>query len=205
MERATAHRRVRAVLGQLTGGQHEHEMMLCAGSCEESMGGRKRSCVAVLGAGGGIGQPLSLLLLSKLQGLVHSLRLYDIGDAVRGVAADLSHVDVGCAVQAYVGEASLREALEGVDVVVIPAGVPRKPGAAREMTMEGVRGEREASSPRTLRWPRETVLHLHAVFQKNVRTNPVFPDLISLSFSLSLCVCVRVLPLNHSHFERGKT
>ena len=131
-EIATAQRRVRAVLGQLTGGQREQEMMLCAGSCEEEkMGGRKRSCVAVLGAGGGIGQPLSLLLLAKLPGLVHSLRLYDIGDAVRGVAADLSHEDVGCAVQAHVGEASLREALEGADVVVIPAGVPRKPGAGR--------------------------------------------------------------------------
>lgn len=46
--------------------------------------------VAVLGAGGGIGQPLSLLL--KKDPLVTSLSLYDIRGAP-GVAADVSHVD----------------------------------------------------------------------------------------------------------------
>ena len=46
--------------------------------------------VAVLGAGGGIGQPLSLLL--KTNPLVSSLSLYDIRGAP-GVAADVSHVD----------------------------------------------------------------------------------------------------------------
>lgn len=46
--------------------------------------------VAVLGAGGGIGQPLSLLL--KNDPLVTSLSLYDIRGAP-GVAADVSHVD----------------------------------------------------------------------------------------------------------------
>jgi malate dehydrogenase len=46
--------------------------------------------VAVLGAGGGIGQPLSLLL--KTDPLVTSLSLYDIRGAP-GVAADVSHID----------------------------------------------------------------------------------------------------------------
>jgi malate dehydrogenase len=44
--------------------------------------------VAVLGAAGGIGQPLSLLI--KMSPLVGELRLYDIAN-VKGVAADLSH------------------------------------------------------------------------------------------------------------------
>ena len=44
--------------------------------------------VAVLGAGGGIGQPLSLLL--KMNTSVTKLALYDIAN-VKGVAADLSH------------------------------------------------------------------------------------------------------------------
>lgn len=48
--------------------------------------------VAVLGAGGGIGQPLSLLL--KSDRLVTSLSLYDIRGAP-GVAADVGHVDTG--------------------------------------------------------------------------------------------------------------
>ena len=44
--------------------------------------------VALLGAAGGIGQPLGLLL--KMQPLIDELALYDIAN-VAGVAADLSH------------------------------------------------------------------------------------------------------------------
>jgi len=44
--------------------------------------------VALLGAAGGIGQPLALLL--KMQPYVADLALYDIANTV-GVAADLSH------------------------------------------------------------------------------------------------------------------
>lgn len=46
--------------------------------------------VAVAGASGGIGQPLSLLL--KQSPLVSELSLYDIVHTP-GVAADLSHID----------------------------------------------------------------------------------------------------------------
>lgn len=46
--------------------------------------------VAVLGAAGGIGQPLSLLL--KNSPLVSQLSLYDIAHTP-GVAADLSHIE----------------------------------------------------------------------------------------------------------------
>jgi hypothetical protein len=49
--------------------------------------------VAVLGAAGGIGQPLSLLL--KLSPLVDELACYDVMNSP-GVAADLSHVSVVC-------------------------------------------------------------------------------------------------------------
>ncbi len=56
--------------------------------------GRKNSVtvearkVALLGAAGGIGQPLALLL--KMNKLVTDLALYDIANVV-GVAADISH------------------------------------------------------------------------------------------------------------------
>ena len=53
--------------------------------------------VAVLGAGGGIGQPLSLLL--KTDPHVSSLSLYDIRGAP-GVAADVSHIDTPSEVSA---------------------------------------------------------------------------------------------------------
>jgi hypothetical protein len=55
----------------------------------------RQTKVAVLGAGGGIGQPLSLLL--KIDPLVSSLSLYDIRGAP-GVAADVSHINYNSSV-----------------------------------------------------------------------------------------------------------
>ncbi|KAL1938658.1 hypothetical protein VTO73DRAFT_11473 [Trametes versicolor] len=88
----------------------------------------RQSKVTVLGAGGGIGQPLSLLL--KLNPHVTELSLYDIRGAP-GVAADVSHIDTHSEVTGYPAD-QLDQALEGTDVVVIPAGVPRKPGMTRD-------------------------------------------------------------------------
>lgn len=84
--------------------------------------------VAVLGAGGGIGQPLSLLM--KLNHKVTDLALYDLKGAP-GVAADVSHVPTNSTVKGYDPE-GLKDALTGADVIVIPAGVPRKPGMTRD-------------------------------------------------------------------------
>ncbi|KAI5884915.1 malate dehydrogenase [Schizophyllum commune H4-8] len=88
----------------------------------------RQTKVAVLGAGGGIGQPLSLLL--KLNPLVSNLSLYDIRGAP-GVGADVSHIDTASEVKGYQAD-QLDAALEGTKVVVIPAGVPRKPGMTRD-------------------------------------------------------------------------
>ncbi|XP_075051231.1 malate dehydrogenase, mitochondrial [Mixophyes fleayi] len=85
--------------------------------------------VAVLGASGGIGQPLSLLL--KNSPLISNLALYDIAHTP-GVAADLSHIETRAKVTGYIGAEQLPESLKGADVVVIPAGVPRKPGMTRD-------------------------------------------------------------------------
>ncbi|NXU55160.1 MDHM protein, partial [Turnix velox] len=85
--------------------------------------------VAVLGASGGIGQPLSLLL--KNSPLVSKLSLYDIAHTP-GVAADLSHIETRATVKGFLGPEQLPECLKGCDVVVIPAGVPRKPGMTRD-------------------------------------------------------------------------
>jgi malate dehydrogenase len=102
----------------------------------------------VLGAAGGIGQPLSLLL--KSNPLITHLGLYDIVNTP-GVASDLSHISTGAIVSGYLPEEKAKEklkaggegakeaaglegglgkCLEGADVVVIPAGVPRKPGVS---------------------------------------------------------------------------
>ncbi|KAK8941597.1 hypothetical protein KSP40_PGU018257 [Platanthera guangdongensis] len=85
--------------------------------------------VAVLGAAGGIGQPLALLI--KMSPLVSSLHLYDIAN-VKGVAADLSHCNTPSKVLDFTGPSEFANCLKGVDVVVIPAGVPRKPGMTRD-------------------------------------------------------------------------
>ena len=84
----------------------------------------------MLGAGGGIGQPLALLLAQRPD-LLGSLHLYDVR-GTRGVGADLGHLDAGVPVRAFEGPAELGACLEGCDLVVIPAGVPRRPGMSRD-------------------------------------------------------------------------
>jgi len=85
--------------------------------------------VAVMGASGGIGQPLSMLL--KNNPAVTKLNLYDIVHTP-GVAADLSHIETKSLVTGFVGDDQLAASLEGAEIVVIPAGVPRKPGMTRD-------------------------------------------------------------------------
>lgn len=85
--------------------------------------------VAVMGASGGIGQPLSMLL--KLNPGITKLNLYDIVHTP-GVAADLSHIETKATVTGFVGPDQLKDSLKGAEIVVIPAGVPRKPGMTRD-------------------------------------------------------------------------
>ncbi|CAG9558949.1 unnamed protein product [Danaus chrysippus] len=91
---------------------------------------QKNFKVVVAGAAGGIGQPLGLLL--KQNKLVTNLALYDIAPVTPGVAADLSHMDTPAKVSGHKGPEQLADAIKCADVVVIPAGVPRKPGMTRD-------------------------------------------------------------------------
>ncbi|KAK3831486.1 MAG: malate dehydrogenase, NAD-dependent [Linnemannia gamsii] len=84
--------------------------------------------VVVCGAAGGIGQPLSLLL--KQSDLITDLALFDVVNAP-GVAADLSHINTKSRVTGH-GKEDMDAALKGAHTVVIPAGVPRKPGMTRD-------------------------------------------------------------------------
>lgn len=85
--------------------------------------------VTVLGAAGGIGQALSLLLKTQLP-KGSDLALFDIAPVTPGVAVDLSHIPTSVSVKGY-GQEGLTDALKGADIVLIPAGVPRKPGMDR--------------------------------------------------------------------------
>ena len=83
----------------------------------------------VLGAAGGIGQPLSMIL--KMNPRVTALSCFDVAPVTPGVAADLSHLSTNSTCVGYTGD-DLKKALDGCDIVVIPAGVPRKPGMTRD-------------------------------------------------------------------------
>lgn len=85
--------------------------------------------VAIVGSSGGIGQPLSLLL--KLNTMIKQLNLYDMVLA-KGVSYELDHIETDVVVKGFEGECELLDALKGMDVVMIPAGLPRKPGMSRE-------------------------------------------------------------------------
>ncbi|MGO4999449.1 malate dehydrogenase [Oceanisphaera sp. W20_SRM_FM3] len=85
--------------------------------------------VTVLGAAGGIGQALALLLKTTLPA-GSALSLYDIAPVTPGVAADLSHIPTDVSVVGFGGE-DPTAALQGADIVLISAGVARKPGMDR--------------------------------------------------------------------------
>merc|ERR1712151_193687 len=70
-------------------------------------------------------------LLMKLNPRVTALTCFDVAPITPGVAADLSHICTGAQCTGFVGD-ELKKALDGCEVVVIPAGVPRKPGMTRD-------------------------------------------------------------------------
>ena len=82
----------------------------------------KGAKVAILGASGGI---------LKLSPYIRELDLYDL-HRPPGVAVDLSHINTSCEVHGLRGVSQLPTVLTGSDVVIIPAGVPRKPGMTRD-------------------------------------------------------------------------
>ena len=85
--------------------------------------------VVVLGAAGGIGQALGLLLKTDLPAGTE-LSLYDIAPVTPGVAADLSHIPTPVKVEGFSGE-DPSPALLNADIVLISAGMARKPGMDR--------------------------------------------------------------------------
>ena len=90
----------------------------------------KKPKVAVAGAAGGIGQPLSLLL--KLSPLVGEVAVMDVV-GTEGMAADLSHINTPGVVVGQTG--STTEAPETVwdaDILVVLAGRAQKPGMTRD-------------------------------------------------------------------------
>jgi len=101
--------------------------------------GDKQFKVVVCGGAGGIGQPLALLM--AMHPSVGELVVQDVTMAMvppAGVAADLGHLEKPCAVKGYAIDPSkpavdqLEEAFTGAHLLLVPAGVPRKPGMIRD-------------------------------------------------------------------------
>ncbi len=86
--------------------------------------------LTLLGAAGGIGQTLALLLKLRLP-IGTELALYDISPVTPGVAVDISHIATSVKAIGYAGEENLAAALKNAHMVLITAGVARKPGMTR--------------------------------------------------------------------------
>jgi len=96
--------------------------------------------VCVVGGAGGIGQPLSLLMATCP--MVKELSIIDLNVAAvppEGVQADLSHIEGKCKVTSTVLTLNVDKAVDkagsaltGCHLVLVPAGVPRKPGQDRK-------------------------------------------------------------------------
>jgi len=106
---------------------------------QESGAGKGNFKVVVCGASGGIGQPLAMLM--SMDPNVAELSVYDLTIAAvppAGVAADLSHLDKKAKVTGYIKSLDekaidvLGDALAGASLVLVPAGLPRKPGQTRD-------------------------------------------------------------------------
>jgi len=100
------------------------------------MPGNFKVCVG--GGAGGIGQPLCMLMAMNEN--VKELCVYDLDIAMvpaQGVATDLSHLEKRVKVSAYTLSKDdkpvdkLEECLTGCNLVLVPAGLPRKPGMTR--------------------------------------------------------------------------
>ncbi len=79
--------------------------------------------VAVIGAGGGVGQTLSLLL--KASNKVGDLALYDNCGGVAGIVEDLVGVYNLTTVSSHEGKKGIEDALHDASIVLVTAGVPR--------------------------------------------------------------------------------
>jgi malate dehydrogenase len=96
--------------------------------------------VCVVGGAGGIGQPLALLMATDPR--VKELVIIDLNIAMvpaEGVQADLSHIEGKCKVTSLALVLNQDKAvdkagdvLKGCHLVLVPAGVPRKPGQDRK-------------------------------------------------------------------------
>lgn len=91
--------------------------------------------VTVIGANGGVGQSVCLLL--KRSPKIKELILYDLSN-VEGVALDISHINTYPKVTCHWGPENLKNAIKGTTIIVVTASIPRdKSITSRESFFDG--------------------------------------------------------------------
>lgn len=91
----------------------------------------QRHKIAVIG-GGQIGSMIALMTTQRELGDVVLVDLPDNVDPVKGKALDISHLQPHCGVDVKITATDDYANIEGADVVVVTAGIPRKPHMSRE-------------------------------------------------------------------------
>lgn len=111
----------------------------CSSGIRKAIMGGGSHKVCVCGAAGGIGQPLCLLM--AMEPNVKELAIFDVNVAMvpaDGVAEDLGHIESKVKVTGYsLGvdqppKVHLNKCLSGCSLVLVAAGMPRKPGMTRD-------------------------------------------------------------------------
>eukprot|EP00438_Fugacium_kawagutii_P012561 Skav207358 [mRNA] locus=scaffold426:199744:200700:- [translate_table: standard] len=111
----------------------------CSSGIRKAMMGGGSHKVCVCGGAGGIGQPLCLLM--AMEPSISELAIFDVNVAMvpaDGVAADLGHMESKVKVTGYclgvdsAPKEHLKECLSGCSLVLVAAGMPRKPGMTRD-------------------------------------------------------------------------
>lgn len=95
----------------------------------------RRNKIAIIG-GGQIGSILTLMATQKELGDVTVIDLPDHVNPVKGKALDIDHLRPHIGVDVNLSASSDYQAIAGADVVVVTAGVPRKPNMSREDLLE---------------------------------------------------------------------
>jgi len=119
--------------------EQDHLPPEVSGTSKHVMGNPNGHKICVLGGAGSIGQPLSMFM--AMDPNVREVAVYDLDIAAvppGGVATDLDHIESAAFVTGHVGKVGrpsqkyTRTALSGCSLVLIPAGMARKPGMTRD-------------------------------------------------------------------------
>ncbi|XP_063380262.1 malate dehydrogenase-like [Cydia fagiglandana] len=90
--------------------------------------------VCVMGGASEIGQAVSLLL--RTEPAISKLVIHDTWETTPGVVIELSHIPAKSALKGYLGDATMKQALGGSDLVLLVGGPLKTPGVSDEACLK---------------------------------------------------------------------